>query len=71
MGAVLAPSRDVLLTEAQAAHLLSLEPRTLQAWRRRGTGPVFVMVGAAVRYRQLTLSAWLSTRATPALESMR
>lgn len=68
---------DVLLTEAQAAHLLSLKPRTLQMWRMRGTGPAFVKVGSAVRYRQLTLSEWLATRtmrstsgASPAVSAM-
>lgn len=71
MGAVLAPGPDALLTEAQAAHLLSLKPCTLQVWRMRGTGPAFVMVGAAVRYRRLTLSAWLSMRAAPVSEGVR
>lgn len=56
---------DVLLTEAQAAHLLCLKPRTLQMWRLRGTGPACIKVGSAVRYRQLTLSVWLSARIVP------
>ena len=71
MAALLTPGPDVLLTEAQAAHLLSLEAHTLQRWRARGTGPAFVMVGAAVRYRRLTLSAWLSMRAAPVSEGTR
>ena len=61
----LSPGPDVLLTEAQAAHLLCLKPRTLQMWRLRGTGPACIRIGAAVRYRKLTLSAWLSTRTAP------
>ena len=62
MNDILQARSDVLLTEAQAAHLLSLKPRTLQMWRIRGTGPAFIKVGAAVRYQQRTLSAWLSAR---------
>lgn len=64
MSAVLNPApAGVLLTEDQAAHLLSLAPNTLRAWRMRGTGPAFIVVGDAVRYRRLALSAWLSTGA--------
>ena len=62
---VLSRGPDVLLTEAQAAHLLCLKPRTLQMWRLRGTGPACIKVGSPVRYRQLTLSAWLSARTVP------
>lgn len=58
----LAGSPDTLLTEAQAAHLLSLKPRTLQMWRMRGTGPHYVKLGSTVRYRISTLSAWLDAR---------
>jgi hypothetical protein len=71
MATILAPGPDVLLTEAQAAHLLSLKPHTLQRWRARETGPAFVMVGGAVRYRRLTLSAWLSVRPGPVPEGTR
>ncbi|WP_238258257.1 helix-turn-helix domain-containing protein [Methylobacterium gnaphalii] len=46
----------------QAAHLLSLTPRTLQTWRLRGSGPAFECFGSRVRYRQATLAAWLSAR---------
>lgn len=59
---ILARSPDVLLTEAQAAYLLSIKPSTLQMWRMRGSGPAFIRTGSAIRYRQITLSAWLSAR---------
>lgn len=58
----LSANPDALLTEAQAAHLLSLKPRTLQMWRMRGTGPHYVKLGSTVRYRVATLSAWLDAR---------
>jgi excisionase family DNA binding protein len=50
---------DVLLREEDAADLLNLSVRTLQAWRLRRTGPPFVQVGRAVRYRRRDLIAWI------------
>jgi predicted DNA-binding transcriptional regulator AlpA len=50
---------DELLTEAQAAQLLKLSIRTLQAWRFRATGPRFVRAGRAVRYRRRELNQWV------------
>lgn len=49
---------DALMTEVQAADLLSLSVRTLQAWRTRHFGPPFVRAGRAVRYRRRDLFAW-------------
>jgi excisionase family DNA binding protein len=46
------------LTEKQAARLLSLSHRTLQAWRRAGSGPAFVRLGRTIRYSQDDLLAW-------------
>jgi hypothetical protein len=50
---------DALLTEAEAADFLRLSVRTLQAWRIRITGPAFVQVGRAVRYRRRDLIGWI------------
>jgi hypothetical protein len=50
----------VLLTEMNAAKILCMSVRTLQAWRTRGTGPAFVRVGGAVRYRRADLVAWIN-----------
>jgi hypothetical protein len=50
--------QDALLTEVQAADLLSLSVRTLQAWRARAFGPPFVRAGRAVRYRRRDLFTW-------------
>jgi DNA-binding transcriptional MerR regulator len=50
---------DHLLTELQAASLLNLSVRTLQAWRARGAGPPFVKAGRAIRYRRRDLLRWL------------
>ncbi len=50
--------QDALLTEVQAADLLSLSVRTLQAWRTRQFGPPYVRAGRAIRYRRHDLFAW-------------
>jgi hypothetical protein len=50
---------DALLTEVEASDFLRLSVRTLQAWRLRVTGPAFVQVGRAVRYRRRDLIKWI------------
>lgn len=50
---------DFLMTEMQACELLSVSPRTLQAWRVRGGGPKYVKIGKAVRYKRRDISEWL------------
>jgi predicted ATPase len=51
-----------LLSEGQAAVVLTVKIKTLQAWRGRGGGPKFVKVGRLVRYRQEDLEQFLSER---------
>lgn len=54
---------SALLTETQAAQVLSLSIRTLQAWRLKGSGPRFVRLsGRAVRYRNSDLAAFIEAR---------
>ena len=52
---------DVLLTESQAAELLQISIRTLQAWRLRRSGPPYVQLGRAVRYRRSDLMGWIDS----------
>ena len=52
---------DVLLTELQAAQLLQISIRTLQAWRLRRSGPAYVQLGRAVRYRKSDLMGWIDS----------
>lgn len=49
-----------LLTERQAADLLALSPRTLQAWRGRGGGPAYIKLGTAIRYDADALTDWVA-----------
>ena len=57
-----------LLTEHDAAALLNVSHRTLQAWRLRGNGPAYVKLGNAVRYDRATLDRFIAenTRANTA-----
>ena len=52
-----------LLTENQAAELLQLTPRALQAWRYQGRGPRYVKISArAIRYQLDDLQEWIAKR---------
>ena len=48
------------LTEREAAAELGISFRTLQQWRVRGIGPVFLKLGRAVRYDAEALETWLA-----------
>lgn len=52
------PDIETPLNENQAAQLLGLSARTLQAWRVRGGGPRFMKIGRAVRYQRHELLAF-------------
>ena len=58
-----ATTRPKLLTEAEAADYLSVEPQTLCAWRcTRRYNLRFIKVGRLVRYRFEDLEAFLAER---------
>jgi phage terminase Nu1 subunit (DNA packaging protein) len=51
---------ESLVEETEAAEILSIRPRTLQAWRCKGCGPDFVKLqGRLVRYRVRVLLQWI------------
>ena len=50
---------DELLTVRELAAELKVSVRTLERWRRDGTGPAWMTVGRAVRYRRGDVDAWL------------
>ena len=54
---------DALLGESETAKMLSVSTRTLQAWRLKGGGPMFVRCGRAVRYRRRDLISWIDANA--------
>lgn len=51
-----------LLTEAQAARLLQVQPNTLAKWRcgKGGKGPAFTKAGKAIRYRRDKLDEFIA-----------
>jgi hypothetical protein len=49
---------DSMLLPAETADFLGISPRTLEAWRLRGGGPLFCKLGSRVRYRRSDLVAW-------------
>lgn len=56
-------SADQLLTETDAAKLLSISPRTLRNWRVLGGGPEYVKVsGRCVRYCYGDLNTFINQR---------
>jgi len=46
----------------QAASYLGVSKATLEAWRCRGGGPVFLKLGKAVRYRQADLDSFIESK---------
>ena len=59
-----AASAPHLLDTAAAARLLGLSPKTLEAYRLRGSGPAYYKAGR-VRYRREDLLAWLEAHRRP------
>lgn len=52
---------EALLTEKEAARVLSISHRTLQAWRAKGIGPIFINMGRVIRYCRRDLGAWMNS----------
>jgi excisionase family DNA binding protein len=53
-----------LMTEDEVSKRLNVSVASLRRWRLQGRGPVFLKVGALVRYRPEDLEAWLSALPT-------
>jgi hypothetical protein len=53
-------SFPTLLTEKQAAQLLTMSIKTLQAWRCRGHGIPWVKIGRSIRYDKDALQLFVS-----------
>ena len=49
---------QLFLTQAEAAELLRLSPRTLERHRVAGSGPRFIKAGRRVLYRRSDLEQW-------------
>ena len=53
-----------LLTDAQAAEILTVEPRTLRLWRNTRGLPHLRITSRVIRYRRSDLEAWLDRART-------
>lgn len=60
-----------LLTEQELAKQLSVSLASVRRWRINGRGPLFVKVGASVRYRPEEVEAWLGELPTGGSDSFR
>lgn len=54
---------DDLLSNGQTATLLGIKPNTLEIWRCKGKGPVFIKLGehpaSPIRYQRSRVIAWI------------
>ena len=55
------PGSPDLLNEHQVAKFLQLSVASVRRWRLFRTGPKFLKIGAAVRYRREDVEAWLKS----------
>jgi hypothetical protein len=66
MRELLMSNSDYLLDSEQTAALLGIKPNTLEIWRCKGKGPVFLKLGdtpqAPVRYQLSDVTEWLESR---------
>jgi predicted DNA-binding transcriptional regulator AlpA len=54
---------SLMMTEAEAAKMLCLSPRTMQRLRAEGAGPPFVqLTERRIGFRLADLEAWLASR---------
>jgi hypothetical protein len=57
-----APVLSELWSEEKVAQALCVAVGTLRKWRRCGSGPAFLKLGACVRYEPAAIIAYLETR---------
>jgi predicted DNA-binding transcriptional regulator AlpA len=62
---------ESFLTDHDVSRITKLSLATVRRWRRQKKGPPYIKIGAAVRYKPESLSAWLQSRPTGGEQSMR
>jgi transposase-like protein len=55
-------SVETLLSTTDVARRLGVAEVTLRKWRIHGAGPRFIRCGANVRYREVDLESWVTSR---------
>jgi predicted DNA-binding transcriptional regulator AlpA len=53
---------ETLLTERDVARITALSVSSIRRFRLRRTGPAYLKLNSAVRYRMEDLKAWLESR---------
>ncbi len=53
---------DKLLNEHEVARITGLSVASVRRWRLLRTGPKYLKIGAAVRYKPDDITAWLESR---------
>lgn len=62
-GRAIPTDRDALLHQAEVAYLTAQSERTLEAYRLKGGGPSFVVIGKrGIRYRRGDVLDWIEAR---------
>jgi len=51
-----------LLSTAEAARVLTVQPNTLEKWRHQGVGPAFCKIGGRIAYDPRDIATWLEKR---------
>ena len=65
-----APSPDQLVSEKEAAQILTLQPTTLRDWRCRQSQTLpYVKLGRSIRYRRSDLLAFIDAQTHGAFDS--
>jgi hypothetical protein len=60
------PKPPEMMTEHEVAAFLKVSVASVRRWRLLRTGPTFVKIGSAVRYRRKDLEGWLDSCAASA-----
>lgn len=62
-GRIIPQDPDALLYQAEVAYLTAQSERTLEAYRLKGGGPPFIVIGKrGVRYRRGDVQDWITAR---------
>jgi len=57
------PKKDALVNQMEAARILGVTVRALEAWRHRGGGPLYIRISKrCIRYRQGDLQNFITER---------
>ena len=49
---------DIRLNTKELARRLRMQPNTLEKWRNKGIGPLFIKQGKSVFYKKTDVEAW-------------